>query len=128
MTTKHSQWTDERVEILRKLWDDPDHTGGSIGKILGVSRDAVLGKVYRLNLPKKNHAVKAFVKRSYAPIESTPVDVEPVYVHLLHLKSNQCTAIIGEPSDGLCCGRPIARGSMCEKHAEVYYREWVKSF
>src|ERR1700741_1556552 len=43
-------WTDERVELLKKLWQD-GHSASQIAKQLGgVTRNAVIGKVHRLGL------------------------------------------------------------------------------
>src|SRR5665213_3612467 len=43
-------WTDERVEMLKKLWLD-GHSASQIAKQLGgVTRNAVIGKVHRLGL------------------------------------------------------------------------------
>lgn len=43
-------WTEERVEILKKLWTE-GHSASQIAKELGgVTRNAVIGKVHRLGL------------------------------------------------------------------------------
>ncbi|MDI7776072.1 GcrA family cell cycle regulator [Asticcacaulis sp. EMRT-3] len=43
-------WTDERVDTLKKLWQD-GHSASQIAKQLGgVTRNAVIGKVHRLGL------------------------------------------------------------------------------
>lgn len=43
-------WTDERVETLKKLWQE-GHSASQIAKHLGgVTRNAVIGKVHRLGL------------------------------------------------------------------------------
>lgn len=43
-------WTDERVEALKKLWQE-GHSASQIAKQLGgVTRNAVIGKVHRLGL------------------------------------------------------------------------------
>lgn len=43
-------WTDERVETLKKLWQE-GHSASQIAKQLGgVTRNAVIGKVHRLGL------------------------------------------------------------------------------
>ena len=44
-------WTDERVELLKKLWTE-GHSASQIAARLGmgVTRNAVIGKVHRLNL------------------------------------------------------------------------------
>ncbi|WP_290541517.1 GcrA family cell cycle regulator [Aestuariivirga sp.] len=44
-------WTDERVELLKKLWTEglsASQIAGRLGN--GVTRNAVIGKVHRLNL------------------------------------------------------------------------------
>lgn len=43
-------WTEERVEVLKKLWAE-GHSASQIAKELGgVTRNAVIGKVHRLGL------------------------------------------------------------------------------
>lgn len=56
------EWTDERVELLRKRWSE-GHSGSVIGDELGVSRCSVLGKAFRLGLPSRNPSVRAHSKR-----------------------------------------------------------------
>lgn len=47
-------WTDERVELLKKLWTE-GKSASAIAKELGsVTRNAVIGKVHRLNLGNRN--------------------------------------------------------------------------
>jgi GcrA cell cycle regulator len=43
-------WTDERVELLKKLWAEGLSASQIAGRIGGVSRNAVIGKVHRLGL------------------------------------------------------------------------------
>lgn len=43
-------WTDERVELLRKLWNDGLSASQIAAQLGGVSRNAVIGKVHRLKL------------------------------------------------------------------------------
>jgi GcrA cell cycle regulator len=51
-----NQWTDEHVEFLKERWAAGD-SASVIGKELGLSRNAVIGKADRLNLPK-HHTIK----------------------------------------------------------------------
>ena len=44
-------WTDERVDRLKKLWADGLSASQIAAELGGVSRNAVIGKVHRLNLP-----------------------------------------------------------------------------
>jgi GcrA cell cycle regulator len=47
-------WTDDRVELLKKMWND-GHSASQIAKELGgVTRNAVIGKVHRLGLSNRN--------------------------------------------------------------------------
>src|SRR5438445_11718187 len=43
-------WTDERVELLRKLWSEGLSASQIATQLGGVSRNAVIGKVHRLSL------------------------------------------------------------------------------
>ncbi len=43
-------WTDERVETLKKLWNDGLSASQIAGELGGVTRNAVIGKVHRLGL------------------------------------------------------------------------------
>lgn len=44
-------WTDERVELLRKLWTDGLSASQIAGELAeGITRNAVIGKVHRLGL------------------------------------------------------------------------------
>jgi GcrA cell cycle regulator len=43
-------WTDERVELLTKLWAEGLSASQIAGRLGGVTRNAVIGKVHRLGL------------------------------------------------------------------------------
>ncbi len=45
-------WTEERIAELKRLWT-AGHTTSHIGKALGVSKNAVIGKAHRLKLPSR---------------------------------------------------------------------------
>ena len=53
-------WTDERVELLKKLWAEGLSASQIAGRLGGVTRNAVIGKVHRLGL-----SGRAFVAREY---------------------------------------------------------------
>ena len=52
-------WTDERVELLRKLWSDGLSASQIAAQLGGVSRNAVIGKVHRLKLSARGRATAA---------------------------------------------------------------------
>ena len=43
-------WTDERVDLLRRLWEDGQSASKIAAQLGGVTRNAVIGKVHRLGL------------------------------------------------------------------------------
>ena len=43
-------WTDERVELLRRLWEEGLSASQIATQLSGVTRNAVIGKVHRLGL------------------------------------------------------------------------------
>ena len=58
--TKVMSWTDERIDILKSLWDS-GLTASQIAEKLGggISRNAVIGKAHRLELKSRPSPVKA---------------------------------------------------------------------
>lgn len=50
MTDAANTWTDERVELLKKLWADGLSASQIAAEIGSVTRNAVIGKVHRLGL------------------------------------------------------------------------------
>jgi GcrA cell cycle regulator len=56
--TKESyDWNDEAISRLRSLWDE-GHAAAEIGRRLGVSKSAVIGKAHRLHLPARPSPVR----------------------------------------------------------------------
>jgi GcrA cell cycle regulator len=69
MTDAGATWTDERVELLKKLWGDGLSASQIAAEIGGVTRNAVIGKVHRLGLSGrgKTNAAPAARPRKPAP-------------------------------------------------------------
>lgn len=85
-------WTDERVEILKKMWGEGQSASQIAKELGGVTRNAVIGKVHRLGLsnragaggaakpaaakakaaPKAKPAPKAKAKAAAKPAEAAP--------------------------------------------------------
>lgn len=67
-------WTDERVELLKKLWADGLSASQIAAQLGGVSRNAVIGKVHRLKLSGRAKSVSSGApktKRNSAPRSSS---------------------------------------------------------
>lgn len=56
-------WTDERVEMLKKLWTDGLSASQIAGELGGVTRNAVIGKVHRLGLSGRAKSPSSAVPR-----------------------------------------------------------------
>ena len=60
-------WTDERVELLKKLWADGLSASQIAAKLGGVSRNAVIGKVHRLKLSARAKSTKSAAPKMKRP-------------------------------------------------------------
>ncbi|MFD2206113.1 GcrA family cell cycle regulator [Kiloniella antarctica] len=58
-------WTEERIELLKKLWAE-GHSASQIGKMLGVSKNAVVGKAHRMKLAARPSPIKRSAKSDTA--------------------------------------------------------------
>jgi GcrA cell cycle regulator len=56
-------WTDERVELLKKLWSDGLSASQIAAELGGITRNAVIGKVHRLGLSGRAKSASAAVAR-----------------------------------------------------------------
>jgi GcrA cell cycle regulator len=66
-------WTDERVELLKKLWSDGLSASQIAAELGGVTRNAVIGKVHRLGLSGRAKApAPQAAQRPKKPVTATP--------------------------------------------------------
>jgi GcrA cell cycle regulator len=56
-------WTDERVDLLKKLWGDGLSASQIAGELGGITRNAVIGKVHRLGLSGRAKAPSSAAPR-----------------------------------------------------------------
>jgi len=126
-------WTEERVAELQKLWDT-GKSASEIGKILGVSKNSVVGKAHRLKLTARPSPIRRGCvtkpKRKMMPVQiKSPVEVapvrEPVIPRRHHSgKGPKCSWPIGDPGDpGFhFCEEPSAPGKpYCSTHCARAY-------
>jgi GcrA cell cycle regulator len=66
------QWTDDRVELLKKLWNDGLSASQIAGELGQVTRNAVIGKVHRLGLSGRAKAPSSSAPRVRKPPRATP--------------------------------------------------------
>ena len=76
-------WTDERVELLKKLWSEGLSASQIAAQLGGVSRNAVIGKVHRLKLSGRGKTTttaprsKKVSPTTAAPRPTAAASVEP---------------------------------------------------
>ncbi len=103
-------WTPERKAELRKLWDDGLSTR-EIGRRMGITKNAAIGKAHRLGLKARPNRVR---KRG-APMRPKAGKPEPMAM----LAGPQCAWPIGAPGDKhfhFCETRAIDGKPYCAEH------------
>jgi GcrA cell cycle regulator len=65
------EWAEETIIRLRALWDE-GHSTAEIGRRLGVSKNAVVGKAHRLDLPARPSPIRRDGSGRSSPRRSTP--------------------------------------------------------
>ncbi|MDA0339165.1 MAG: global cell cycle regulator GcrA-like protein [Proteobacteria bacterium] len=128
-------WTDERVELLKKLWKK-GLSASQIAEALGdVTRNAVIGKAHRLSLssrpsplkkPAEEKKVKPTVKKKKPVTKAKPEkEEEPSTITILSLTDRMCRWPLGHPGDDdfHFCGRMSLPGQpYCAMHAAMAYQ------
>lgn len=136
-------WTDDRVDILKKLWGEGRSAAEIAKELGGVTRNAVIGKAHRLKLSNRVSPIQQNNKKS--PAKTTerktekkvveipqvrevevrqPCDTGPL-MNLLDLKPRMCRWPVGDPHEeefGFC-GREVIMGlPYCCDHAKTAYQ------
>jgi GcrA cell cycle regulator len=145
-------WTDERVELLKKLWADGLSASQIAAELGGVTRNAVIGKVHRLGLsgrakspssssPRPRKARSSGTLRVSRPSMrgntalAYDYDVEPeselieIPIEqrktLLQLTEKTCRWPIGDPGSAefyFCGGDTVNEIPYCAYHSRVAYQ------
>lgn len=145
-------WTDERVELLRKLWTEGLSASQIARQIGGVTRNAVIGKVHRLGLSGRATPARVSTARISSQTRLKTTDTESVSssyrasdldtlkepmsppqpilspeerASVLHLTEHTCKWPIGDPGqrDFHFCGARVRQGSpYCMTHAAQAYQ------
>ena len=105
-----ADWTPERIATLIALWNE-ELTTSEIGRRLGITKNAVIGKVHRLGLTQRRPTLKD---------EPEAADV----VRLDALGANMCSWPVGNPGEANFhfCAEPSAPGKpYCARHCAVAY-------
>ena len=68
-------WTDDRVELLKKMWGEGQSASQIAKELGGVTRNAVIGKVHRLGL--SNRATSGTAKTEAKPKAAPKAEAKP---------------------------------------------------
>ena len=95
-------WTDERVETLKKLWADGLSASQIAAELGGVTRNAVIGKVHRLKLSSRGRATAAAPRPKKAPGTGAkpaprPQPIRPVAMGATALKAQFVAEAVSRP-------------------------------
>ena len=141
-------WTDERITQLAALWAE-GHSASEIGRRLGISKHAVVGKSHRLNLPGRPSPILARDPACPKPPKRAPAlpgqaagrpghgairgkTLAPVSVPLPPLlpfvsrpgRVTQCCWPIGNPGERgfrFCEAATVPAKSYCRAHCDIAY-------
>ena len=75
-------WTDERVELLKKLWGEGLSASQIAGRLGSVTRNAVIGKVHRLGLSGRATTSRMKTHRPRSRIASAKRAAKPRFAQL----------------------------------------------
>lgn len=145
-------WTEDRVEILSKLWADGLSASQIAKQLGGVTRNAVIGKVHRLGLsgrvktsrPAKRATTRTATTaktRTVAPsaprmprrvAQTTPIiplEAKKLpsgeFATIMTITDHMCKWPLGDPgaSDFRFCGRGTEKSATyCTAHSQVAYQ------
>lgn len=139
-------WTNERVAELMRLWE-AGRSASEIGRLLGVSKNSVVGKAHRMKLKARPSPIKRGsapqMRRTVAPPSKpavqAPAPAKPVQpqaaapaparrparpVARASGKGPNCLWPIGDPGDQdfHFCGAPAVAGKpYCDEHCARAY-------
>jgi len=122
------EWTPDRVKTLMALWSEGISTL-EIGRRLGVTKNAVVGKVHRLGLPKRQSPISATPRAPREPLpEPVRLSAPPMpigkAISMEKLTHGMCSWPEGEPgTDNFhFCGLPSVDGKpYCSAHCQRAY-------
>ncbi len=100
-------WTQERIDQLGLLWREGLSTA-EIGRRMGITKNAVVGKAHRLALDPRPSPLKRPPIRRGATVVAGP----------------SCSWPLGHPGEAgfhFCGERPMAGKPYCAAHAELAY-------
>jgi len=134
------QVADEKKYQVFNLWQQ-GMSSSRIAEEMGISRNSVMGIIYRLRKGGVDLAIHKKTNKNYhepkngisEPVydpatpetnvaQQAPTKNIPRTIGLLDLKMDSCRFIVSDDNDPVCyCGKKIMRSSYCEDHYKRCY-------
>ena len=128
-------WLPAKIVTMRRMWDD-GASAAEIGRAIGMTRNAVLGKVHRLGMathktkanggrPRKPARMTMTRAPSLALPKPTPVETPSRPCSIMELGRDRCRFPIGdalEPATVFCGAVPVYDRPYCLAHCRIAYR------
>jgi GcrA cell cycle regulator len=116
-------WTPERVAAVTRLWNE-GLTTAEIGRMIGVSKNAVVGKAHRLQLPARPSPIKRGKSVRPKHTVAVPRPAKPRPVQQFTVGNAACKWPIGHPDEPgfhFCGERALVSKPYCQNHYEKAY-------
>ncbi len=122
-------WTEAQIADLKRLWM-AGHSTSRIGTVLGVSKNAVIGKAHRIKLPPRPSPIRHSSgprKPKRAPLPKQVRKIQPRPAFKPTRRSNgapSCLWPTGDPGDAdfhFCGGDTIPGRPYCSEHCARAY-------
>ncbi len=122
-------WTEAQIADLKRLWT-AGHSTSRIGTVLGVSKNAVIGKAHRLKLPARPSPIRhssASKKPKPAPLPKQVRKIQrwPIFKPARSRDgAPSCLWPIGDPGEAdfhFCGGKTVPSRPYCPVHCARAY-------
>jgi GcrA cell cycle regulator len=122
-------WTEAQIADLKRLWT-AGHSTSQIGTVLGVSKNAVIGKAHRIKLPARPSPIRHSSsprRPKQAPLPKQVRKIQPRLVFKPGRPRNgapSCLWPIGHPGDAdfhFCGGKTVPSRPYCPEHCARAY-------
>mgnify|MGYP001307963677 CR=1 FL=1 len=107
-------WTEERIDLLRRLWGQGQSASQIAEQLGGVTRNAVIGKAHRLGLSARPSPIRRERAAKPAPAATARIN------------GRACMWPVGDPKqpDFHFCGAPTEPNRpYCASHCAVAYHK-----
>lgn len=117
--SRQSNWNDELIEKLKQLYNEKKYSTKQIGDMLGFSKNAIVGKIHRLELKRmgEDHVLE--------DTASENVNKEGKY-KLEEVDDLMCVWPYGEDNITFCGKNVIPGKHYCQEHFEKAYLRFHK--